>query len=297
MEPEEIVRKALLGRKYEEVRIFSNGWNSLAAVIDSSDVIKIAREPQYSEKVDREFSILRELSTILSFGIPSPVEKGSVCGRTYVIYHMIKGSILCPDPLFNGTNECILSTLSTGTRRRVDNQLSRITSELHSIDTSILSSDILPGLGGASVIASGFLSRFRSLGKKYLGLKEQENLNERLAILNHTYFRNENQVTLIHGDFGTWNMLYSDGQITGIIDWGEAGIGDPAIDVMEIIYSMGEQSARRIFSWCRSSEKVFFRALTYLSFSGFFDIEYGERLGDRRLIERGLVSLREKLCL
>lgn len=297
MDPDEIVRKALLGRKYGEVKVFSNGWNSFAAEIDCHDVIKIARKPQYSEKIDREISILNELAPVLRFRIPSPVERGNVDGRTFVIYRMIKGRILCPDPHFQGKNECVLSTLTSGARRRIEEQISVITRELHSLDPGVISPDILPDLGGPSATASRFLSRFRSLGKKYLNLKEQEILNERLTIFEHTYFIKEKQVTPIHGDFGTWNMLYSDGQITGIIDWGEAGIGDPAIDVMEIIYSMGEESARRIFSWGSSYEKAFFRARTYLSFSGFFDIEYGESLGDHGLIQRGLNSLRERLRL
>jgi aminoglycoside phosphotransferase (APT) family kinase protein len=36
----------------------------------------------------------------------------------------------------------------------------------------------------------------------------------------------------IHGDLDTRNMLARDGAITGVVDWGGLGVGDPACDVM-----------------------------------------------------------------
>jgi aminoglycoside phosphotransferase (APT) family kinase protein len=36
----------------------------------------------------------------------------------------------------------------------------------------------------------------------------------------------------IHGDLLAGNLLVQDGRLTGVIDWGEVGIGDPACDLM-----------------------------------------------------------------
>src|SRR5262249_20839562 len=36
----------------------------------------------------------------------------------------------------------------------------------------------------------------------------------------------------IHGDLDSRNILARDGAITGVIDWGGLGVGDPACDVM-----------------------------------------------------------------
>lgn len=35
----------------------------------------------------------------------------------------------------------------------------------------------------------------------------------------------------VHGDLMPANLLLSDGRLTGVLDWGGAGIGDPAIDL------------------------------------------------------------------
>jgi hygromycin-B 4-O-kinase len=41
---------------------------------------------------------------------------------------------------------------------------------------------------------------------------------------------------LVHGDFGSNNVLTDGRRITGIVDWSEASIGDPLYDVANIFY-------------------------------------------------------------
>lgn len=52
-----------------------------------------------------------------------------------------------------------------------------------------------------------------------------------------------NALTLLHGDFWPGNILWRDGQIVAMIDWEDAVIGDPLLDLgngrMEILWSFG----------------------------------------------------------
>lgn len=41
---------------------------------------------------------------------------------------------------------------------------------------------------------------------------------------------------LVHGDFGSNNVLVSGGMVTGLIDWSEAMIGDPLYDLANILF-------------------------------------------------------------
>lgn len=41
---------------------------------------------------------------------------------------------------------------------------------------------------------------------------------------------------LVHGDFGSNNVLCDNGQITGVIDWSEAMSGDPLFDLANILF-------------------------------------------------------------
>ncbi len=49
-----------------------------------------------------------------------------------------------------------------------------------------------------------------------------------------------------HGDLDSRNWLIRDGRITGVIDWGSMGVGDPACDVM-VAWKLGSPGARDAF--------------------------------------------------
>lgn len=49
-----------------------------------------------------------------------------------------------------------------------------------------------------------------------------------------------------HGDLDARNWLVREGRITGVIDWGAMGVGDPACDVM-VAWKLGSAAARDAF--------------------------------------------------
>jgi aminoglycoside phosphotransferase (APT) family kinase protein len=49
-----------------------------------------------------------------------------------------------------------------------------------------------------------------------------------------------------HGDLDMRNWLVRDGRVTGVIDWGEMGVGDPAVDVM-VAWKLHSPEARDAF--------------------------------------------------
>ena len=57
-------------------------------------------------------------------------------------------------------------------------------------------------------------------------------------ILDKRYVLDEGYDTLIHGDFCLPNILVKDGKISGFIDLGDAGIGDPWRDYAWCIWSL-----------------------------------------------------------
>jgi aminoglycoside phosphotransferase (APT) family kinase protein len=49
-----------------------------------------------------------------------------------------------------------------------------------------------------------------------------------------------------HGDLDVRNWLVRDGQVSGVIDWGTMGVGDPACDVM-VAWKLHSREARDAF--------------------------------------------------
>jgi aminoglycoside phosphotransferase (APT) family kinase protein len=50
----------------------------------------------------------------------------------------------------------------------------------------------------------------------------------------------------IHGDLDARNLLVEDGRVSAVIDWGSAGVGDPACDVM-VAWKLLPPDVRRVF--------------------------------------------------
>src|SRR5581483_11388824 len=50
----------------------------------------------------------------------------------------------------------------------------------------------------------------------------------------------------VHGDLDVRNWLVRDGRISGVIDWGSPGVGDPAADVM-VAWKLHSAEAREAF--------------------------------------------------
>lgn len=85
---------------------------------------------------------------------------------------------------------------------------------------------------------------------------------------------------LIHGDFGTGNILYRDGRISGIIDFGFCGPGDPAQDLGALLASYGEAFVERVCRHYPSLRAGLPRARFYQSNYALIQALYALRDGD-----------------
>lgn len=65
-----------------------------------------------------------------------------------------------------------------------------------------------------------------------------------------------NEPVLLHGDFWPGNVLWLGGQLTAVIDWEDAGFGDPLADLangrLEITMALGQEAAREFTRHYRS---------------------------------------------
>ncbi|WP_052120669.1 phosphotransferase family protein [Inquilinus limosus] len=89
---------------------------------------------------------------------------------------------------------------------------------------------------------------------------------------------------LVHGDFGSNNVLAEGGRITGVIDWSEALFGDPLYDVANILFwrpwlACMERQAAFLEAHCRWSPEVRDRLLCYQLRIGIDEIRQGASAG------------------
>jgi aminoglycoside 2''-phosphotransferase len=99
---------------------------------------------------------------------------------------------------------------------------------------------------------------------------------------------------LIHGDFGASNILWDSKreEITGIIDFGETEIGDPAYDFAGLLSSYGQPFVKRCLSMYPDGERIFERMTFYKSTFALQEALHGVENNDREAFESGMREYR-----
>jgi aminoglycoside phosphotransferase (APT) family kinase protein len=71
-------------------------------------------------------------------------------------------------------------------------------------------------------------------------LADLEGPPELLRVLHATVPRPATDRVLVHSDLGAEHILHLDGRLTGVIDWSDAAVGDPALDFARLYRDFGE---------------------------------------------------------
>jgi aminoglycoside phosphotransferase (APT) family kinase protein len=102
---------------------------------------------------------------------------------------------------------------------------------------------------------------------------------------------------LVHGDLHIRNVIADTaGTITGVIDWGDVHIGDPALD-LSIVYSYVPPEARSLFfaAYGETDDAALRLARFFAIFVGFSLLVYGHDRGNLPLAEAAKSSIRNAL--
>jgi aminoglycoside phosphotransferase (APT) family kinase protein len=94
--------------------------------------------------------------------------------------------------------------------------------------------------------------------------------------------------SLVHCDFGPEHILVTDGRITGIIDWTDAEIGDPALDLCWPLNGAPEALADGVAETYEITPELRERARDWARLSPWFGVHRGLLLDLPDDVENGL---------
>jgi len=92
---------------------------------------------------------------------------------------------------------------------------------------------------------------------------------------------------LTHSDLGPTHLLIRDGRLGGVIDWGDARVGDPAIDYAWLLNGP--------FPDWDVDDELRRRARIYHRFEPWFEVHYGDFTEQPEWVRRGLAGVRSRL--
>lgn len=268
------------------------GWDSTAFLVNEQLVVRFPRRPAVAATLRREARLLPQLAPLLPCAIPRfsfLAAAGGDGGLPFAGYPLVPGVPL---------EQVALSALA---RARLAADCGRLLSALHAFPV-----ERARALGLAvSHISSGpagwaaFRKRAESAARPHCDARERSALArwfDRAESDGITVFA----PVLTHADLGDEHLLVepASGALTGVIDWADAMLGDPAIDFAGLLGALGEDGADRALAHYTGAATagLLARARIYAAAGPLHELIFAEETADREHLANGLARLRVMLA-
>jgi aminoglycoside 2''-phosphotransferase len=236
------------------LRLNEDGLINDVVVVNEEFVFRFPKHEYGFKHFKSEIKILRLLEGRLTLAIPSPFYVGEDC----MAYRMIPGETLRPD---------LLLRMPGDDQQAIADQLAQFFSELHGFPLEEAEGLGLP-LADALMKYEGWVKAYERIREKvfpllipYLRDSLTEHFETHLAARENF----EYELRMVDTDVPPYHIMFDrEGQrVSGIIDFGCAGLGDPAIDLGVIMYNYGESFLRRLYRTYPEAEGYQKRARFY----------------------------------
>ena len=203
------------------------GWDAVVFRVDQGDIIKLAKREDVGPLLTTEALVLDLIHSKLPVRIPRLIasnDSSNAWPSGYLIQSYISGKPL--------------SEVDTKVGSNVATQLGTALRELHDIPVDKAMQTDLP-LQDRREWASEFgASALRKIADRRGATIATQITFEATRILGTSDYYDV-EPTLIHNDLHSGHLLLEPGEPLGIIDWGDAGLGDPDIDFLFLYWAMG----------------------------------------------------------
>ncbi|MFJ7915674.1 MULTISPECIES: phosphotransferase family protein [unclassified Lysinibacillus] len=265
------------------------GQNNDVLIVNKSLVFRFPKYKNGIIQLRRETDILKYIKGIVSTPIPYPIYQSLEeiePGKVFTGYKLIKGV-----PLWN---ESLTGVESVELMKGLAKQLVSFLVELHSISGEKASRDLKLKVRNPSEEMYNLYDKIQNTLFPFIRQDAQKEISQSFeTFLKGEAFSNLD-ITLIHGDFGASNILWNPetSMISGIIDFGGSGIGDPAYDFAGILSSYGEEFFDMCIHQYPNGIEIAERVKFYKSTFALQEALHGIENDDRQAFESGIKDYR-----
>ncbi len=268
------------------------GWDNQPFLVNDELVFRFPRRKVAVELLERESKVLPYIAPRLPAAIPCPIYIGKP-SRDYP--HPFHGYKWIPGTSANK------AVVVDGKLPILATELGSFVKSLHCIELPVDLRNILP-LGDENGARGSFKDCFHRIWEIFdnvVSLKlipDEKAIGHLLEQANVVATCDKAHECVVHGDLYFAHLLLEDGQLSGVIDWGDMHIGDPAND-LAIAFQYFPASARpSFFQWYGpSSNDLLLRARLWAAYSSVILIWYGHHNNKQDLVERGLLGCKNVL--
>jgi aminoglycoside 2''-phosphotransferase len=284
-------REAMPSEALASVKTITHGWDSLAILVNGRWLLRVARRPEVGATLAREAKALPLISqAVAPVRVPQFVFTRFDTEPAVVGYEAIAGKPL-------STADLNLPAHATA----IANQLADFLTALHSIPTErAVAAGLTPSTAAdwhAEYVA------FAEWTETEVGPRLAPHVRDAVMRLWREYLDSPDsrsfEPALVHCDLACEHILLTkDHALAGVIDWGDATLGDPAIDFAGILAELGEKFAGEVIACWRGPRAAGETAATLLARAVFYHrlaplhaIRFGLATDSDAYIQRGLAQL------
>lgn len=261
---EDALREALPNVELADVRVIESGWDSRVCEVADRWIVRVARNESAAAGYEIEAQLLPRLAPTLPLQIPVPVRVGS----GWALTSRIGGA-----------------PVDAEAGRDHGAQLGIFLRTLHAFPVAEARA-----LGVPEEQRAFDIERFRTLVLPLLARGERRAAAQLLT----EHERAESEPRLTHADLGPEHILVGEGTITGVIDWTDTRIGDPAIDLAWPLHGAPTPFAGAAAETYGVGAALARRALVYHALGPWHEVIHGLR-NDSSWVESGLAGVRARL--
>lgn len=229
-----------LAIKADDVQVTHGQFNDVL-LVDAEWVFRVPRSPRAANILRTETTLLQALHGRLPLPIPNPVSvvvDQQDHQLEFMGYRLIPGA-----PLTRG----VLTTAPEDASRRLAVQLAGFLQAMHHVPSDDLR--LAPPVADGRDMWEQMYQRLHREIFASLRLDARDTIAKQFEtfLANPAHFAW--RPVLRHGDFGGTNILYDSAQhvVSGVIDFGAAGLGDPAVDLAALSW-YGEPFLQQVFA-------------------------------------------------
>lgn len=245
------------------------------------------RFPRYEESLNdflQEIKVLQRLQDHVSLPLPNPIYFSSgtkAVGKVFMGYRTLAGK-----PLFRKELNAIRDEATLESFAR---QLTSFLHGLHHLSPAALGLD-LPVRDPCAKFKTFFLEVEEHLFS-FMRPEARDTVTGHFEHYFNDTSLHEYQPSLIHGDFGGSNILFEHDEITGIIDFSFAGLGDPAQDIAAVS-TYGDAFFARIRRHYPNIDSLLERANFYRGTFALQEALHGFHNNDQQAFANGMEEYR-----
>lgn len=268
----------------------AQGWDFHTFVVETGTVegdwvFRFPRNETAARAIEREFALLPALAARLPLHIPRYEHRAEWDGRPFGGYRYVDGLPLEPGAL---------------TVPSVAKQLGEALHALHAFPPELAKAR----LGISDPVTAwreehhAFLRDVRQRAFPLLPAQLQADASKLLETV-EAVLESPPALTLVHRDLGLVHILGEGDHITGIIDWSDASIGDPAIDFAAIMSTASDAAIDSLLQHYGTPIGDGFRARarTWWQLAPFHDVLHALDTTDPPLLAEGIAGLQRRMAL